>query len=155
MCRAAVSLALAIALGAVAVAVAAPAVRANGLGLGFSDGQAGAGPDGGVRLDEAVRAGARMMRVAVTWPGIAPTRPANPTDPADPAYRWAATDAAVAAVRGHGLQVLLSIDQAAPWAQAPGRPPKYRDGAWKPDPQAVGDFATAVARRYARQASAL
>jgi hypothetical protein len=135
----------------VAVMLASPAAAARGFTTGFFDGSFAAAGDGAARLDDAAASGAGIVRIAVGWPGIAPHEPADATDPADPAYQWGGLDATVAAAKVRGLQVLLSVDQAAPWAQERGRPKRYRSGTWKPRPAAVGAFATAVARRYATQ----
>jgi hypothetical protein len=126
---------------------------AHGLTTGFYDG-AFSGDAGGDRLDEAASLGAGAIRIAVSWPGIAPTRPARPADPADGAYDWVALDAAVAQVETRGLDVLLAIDQTPGWAQGRNRPRRY-SGNYKPNARAVGAFATAVARRYAGSASAV
>ena len=50
--------------------------------------------------------------------------------------------------QARGLKVLLTITGAPAWAEGPGRPRTAAPGTWKPDPQALGDFAGAAARRY-------
>jgi hypothetical protein len=135
-----------IAIALLLAAVAAAPARAAGLTTGFFDG-AFASADG-ARLDEAKASGASMVRIGVTWAGIAPARPAHPADPADPAYRWASTDAAVAAAGARGLQVLLSVDAAPAWAEGARRPGSVPAGAWKPSAAAAGAFVQALARRY-------
>src|SRR4051812_22923197 len=114
----------------IAVAAWPAAASAGGFQIGFFDGQVGGQGEAARRLDDAVQAGARVMRVPISWPGVAPVRPLRPRDPGDPVYRWGPVDAMVNAVRARGLAVLVSIDQAATWAQAPDRPEDARDGAW-------------------------
>ena len=124
------------------------AASARGFVTGYFDGAFAFGdPD---RLREADRSGAGAVRVGVEWSGVAHGRPADAADPADPAYDWSQPDAAVAAARTRGLQVLLSVNGVPRWAEQGRRPRRYRDvGAYRPDPAAVGAFATAAARRYA------
>lgn len=119
-----------------------PAVaQARGLTTGFLAPAA--------HFDEASDSGAGMVRVNVSWAGVAPSRPAAADDPADPIYRWDATDAAVADATTHGLRVMLSFTGAPKWAQQGKAPSGVAAGSYRPDPDAVGDFATALARRYA------
>jgi hypothetical protein len=99
-------------------------------------------------FDQASASGARRLRLPVGWREIAPQRPARAADPADPAYRWQALDAAVGEAARRGFEILLSFDTAPGWAEGRGRPRSAAPGAWKPDPRAVADFATALARRY-------
>jgi hypothetical protein len=122
----------------------------RGLELGFLDG-AFASPDPVQRaawLDDARSAGAGIVRIELSWNGAAPARPADAENPADVAYRWGVTDAAVQDATARGLRVLLSINGAPPWAEGPRRPRSAKLGTWKPDPQALGEFAEAAARRY-------
>jgi hypothetical protein len=105
-------------------------------------------------------AGATVVRLAVSWEATAPTRrPAgfNPTNPGDPAYRWRALDALVTRARANGLSPVILVFGAPHWAQAT-RPRARRLarrshtgpplGPYKPSPAALGQFATALARRY-------
>lgn len=136
----------------VVLLAAAPAQAApRGLQVGFFDTSAFAGSQSDLWLDRAQSHGASIVRVSVSWPGVARRQPARPTDPADPAYDWATTDAFVARARARGMTVLLSVEQAPVWAEARGRPSSVRQGAWRPDPEKVGAFMEAVARRYATQ----
>jgi hypothetical protein len=136
-------------LAAFGLLLALPAgAGARGLITGFFD-SAFAGSAGGARLSEAAELHAGAVRIGVTWPAIAPKRPKSAADPEDPAYHWEGLDAAVAQAHTRGFEVLLSVDQAANWANGKHRPKRYRQGSYKPNARAVGDFATAVARRYA------
>lgn len=102
-------------------------------------------------LDRAKQARAGMVRLVADWADIAPaTQPPgfSPADPADPAYRWDALDAEIRDASSRRLRVLLLIFEAPRWAEGPGRPQDAPRGTWQPDPGAVRQFATALARRY-------
>jgi hypothetical protein len=88
-------------------------------------------------------AGISAVRTYVSWAGVAPTQPANPRDPADPAYDWSGVDADVARATRSGLEVQLALWQVPAWANGGGTP-----NVWPLDPQALGDFAYALALRY-------
>jgi hypothetical protein len=134
-----------------AVLVLAPPAGAatRGLTLGFFDTDAFAGPEGGAWLDRARLQGGEMVRLSVNWRGITARRPAAPTDPADPAYRFEETDRQVSEALARGMTVLLSIEGAPDWAEEGRRPAGVTPGSYRPDAQALGAFAEAVARRYA------
>ena len=97
--------------------------------------------------------GIDTIRITAGWSSLTrdvdkPLKPAG-FDARDPGSyeqsRWKALDAAIRAIRGAGLRVLLDIGFWAPrWATTdPG--PRARANV---DPQAYADFATAVALRY-------
>ncbi len=104
-------------------------------------------------------AGARFQRVALSWREIAPKRPKNPQAWNDPSYRWAYADDALRAAAdrrpgiGAGLDPIITIEGAPDWAQASRRPRteelRRYPGAWKPDLNALRDFATALSSRFA------
>lgn len=103
-----------------------------------------------VWLDRTVDEGASIVRITPTWASIAPdARPGGfvAADPADPSYRWEAVDGAVRDASSRGLAVLFTISAAPPWAQGPRRPVDS-GGTWRPDPEELGAFATAAAKRY-------
>lgn len=123
------------------------AAQAGQLTLGFGDPAfSGAGRD--AALDLSVQADARVVRLAVGWSRVAPQRPADPANPADPAYRFAEVDAAVRTASDRGLDVLLEVSRAPGWAEGLARPADAPAGTWRPDPEAYGQFARALARRY-------
>lgn len=99
-------------------------------------------------LAKTVRAGATTVRVNVAWFGVAPTKPRTPRNHCDPAYNWRVWDLAVMKASARGLRVLLSFAEAPRWAEGISRPQTVALGAWRPKPQAVGDFAYALASRY-------
>ena len=108
--------------------------------------------------DRVASVGSRFQRVALSWREIAPTRPDNPQAWNDPAYRWAYADDALRAAAdtrptiGAGLQPIVTIEGAPDWAQVSRRPrtdelQRY-PGAWKPDLNALRDFAIALSSRF-------
>jgi len=109
----------------------------------------------GPALDEIKDLGATAIRLLVTWRSLAPDPDArkapsfNATDPgayADGA--WAPYDTAITSARARGIRVHLTITGPAPdWATS------KHDGLTRPDPTAFGRFATAVGRRYGKQAA--
>ncbi|MEJ7788651.1 MAG: hypothetical protein WKF29_02095, partial [Thermoleophilaceae bacterium] len=132
-------------------AVSSPAAAARPLTLGFFDGFSPGGEAGAVRLGEAQALGSGVARVLVFWSQVAPPVQATgfrATDPGAPQYNWTATDAAVRDAEARGLRVILSITSAPRWAEGPRRPPGAAAGTWRPSAEALGDFATAAARRY-------
>ena len=145
-------------LAAVVLALigASPAAAARPLELGFSSFGDGlfVNPDPAVRnlwLDRAGHAGAGIVLLGAQWSADAPRDPPpgfDPRNPADPAYSWGRLDPAVRDATAHGFQVMILLTRAPTWAEGPGRPGNAPEGAWKPDPGAVGDFAAALATRY-------
>lgn len=96
-----------------------------------------------------------VVRLAGTWSGIAPTKPANPTDPLDPAYQWGNLDGAVADAVAAGLTPLISINAAPAWAEGPNRPESAGFGTWRPDAAQFRLFAQAIAQRYSGRLAGL
>jgi hypothetical protein len=88
--------------------------------------------------------GAGIWQVTVPWHGVAPARPADPADPSDPAYRWPAeVDAAIAEGQKYGIEVMVMLIGAPPWANG------GRAWNWAPsDPRGFATFAGAAARRW-------
>lgn len=121
--------------------------------LGFGDIKY-ASPKEAVRrdaLDKTVAVDGDIVRVNAGWGLIAPdekTPSFDPRDPASPEYDWSRLDAAVQDASDRGLQILLLVQNAPTWAEGKNRPPDAFPGIWKPSPKALGDFATALARRY-------
>lgn len=99
-------------------------------------------------FDDAVAARAKMVRLTVPWRAVATSKPTSPSDPGDPAYNFASIDAQVKDATARGLTVLLTINRAPDFAEQGERPPGVAPGTWKPDPEAFGAFARAVATRY-------
>ena len=92
-------------------------------------------------------AGASFVRVTLDWSTIAPTQPSASSDqanPGNPAYRWSSFDTQIKALAAHGLEPVVAVFRAPPWARArarndPASPPKIKE--WRA-------FVTAAARRY-------
>lgn len=100
-------------------------------------------------LDEIQALGAEIVKIPVPWRDIAPTSNTAGLDrpEAYPPGSWSVVDSAVQGARARGLKVWLMITAPAPaWAVAKDDT-KY-PGTYKPDPEAFGDFAEAVGRRY-------
>lgn len=98
-------------------------------------------------LDRALDLNSSYVRIGVGWRGISPERPQDPADPDDPAYHFQRLDQEVAEASDRGLVPVLTVTSAPFWAQGRGRPENAR-GSWKPDPQDLGRFARALARRF-------
>lgn len=104
------------------------------------------------------RLGVDVVRLHASWRRIAPAgrrapRGFDARNPADPYYSWYALDNAIRLISAAGMKVFLTITGPGPhWAnQERGRRVRrWARNAWRPDPRAFADFATAVARRYGR-----
>jgi hypothetical protein len=139
------------------------AIAAACLGSLFSSSEAHAGRplDTGVADPEAYalgnplafahtkKAGARFVRVGANWAAIAPAEEPvvwNPSNPADPNYHWDGIDREVSLAVSSGLVPLVQIFTAPRWAQRCQIPDS--NALCDPDPQAVAEFAQAIASRY-------
>src|SRR3954469_20169685 len=136
--------AVALAAALAALLAAAPATVARPLAMGFFDGPFPTASD--PKLERAVAVGASVVRVDIGWPAARP--PAEPTNPADPAYDFASADATIRSAAARGLRVLVSFTGAPTWAEGPDRPADAFPRSWRPDPQEVGAYGSALARRY-------
>jgi hypothetical protein len=128
---------------AVALAVVSAASAAQPLRTGIVDWNFGA--DGSDRsLLQARTAGATMVRLVLYWKVVAPNQPADPENPDDPAYGWASIDEQVINASQGGLDPIVSVSGAPPWARG-----EVVDlpGTW-PSAARYGEFARAAARRY-------
>lgn len=95
------------------------------------------------RLGMLNRLGTDTVRYTLRWDHIAAFRPEHPDDPNDPAYDWSSSDALVAGLHDHGIDVLLTFWGTPPWANHWNKPN------WAPlSPSALASFATAAAKRY-------
>ncbi len=97
--------------------------------------------------------GVDVVRIHARWFEIAPAQEAvkRPTffdagNHHDRRYDWAALDAAVAAVRGNDMRVMLTVTGPGPvWTSTS---PRRGNPRYKPNPKEFGRFARAVASRY-------
>jgi hypothetical protein len=96
--------------------------------------------------------GARLVLLEVDWAAVAPNAPApgvDPTSPGDPQYKFDYIDAVLRQFAGSGISAAFLVSNAPGWAETPGGPAELEAaGAWRPDPAAYGQLATALARRY-------
>jgi len=129
------------------------AQSARPLQLGFLD-SVYTSPDPAERADwlsRSVDSAADILRVQVAWPvPDTPGRPASfdATNPADRTYDFSSADAAIKDATARGLRVLFSFSGAPRWAEGPNRPAGAPRGSWRPDPKALEDYGTALAKRY-------
>ncbi|MDX6697428.1 MAG: hypothetical protein QOE65_825 [Solirubrobacteraceae bacterium] len=150
-----------LAVAAAVAGFAAPAASADGTaelifedGLLLSPGDAATAP--GIASQWRNRLGADWVRIQAYWDAVSPnptstTRPAgfSVANQADARYHWTDLDRAVSTARGAGLRVFLTIHQCGPrWASSQPSSPVH---CWKPKAALYGQFASAVARRYASQ----
>lgn len=92
-----------------------------------------------------------VIRVNMYWSVVAVSKPDKPRDPADPSYDFSYFDRQIRGATEGGFDVDLTVTAAPIWAEGPKRPPfsdKAPPGSWRPDADAYGDFAHAVAKRY-------
>lgn len=138
---------LAAATAATLFAFAAPA-GGGPLTTAFVDPTGFAGPNKDLQYARSHAAGARMVRLILTWSEVAKRRPANAADPDDPAYVWPPFDVELTSAVAHRLDPIVVIHGAPSWADGagPGNP-----GTVKPDPVEFGVFARAAALRYSGQ----
>src|SRR2546421_718887 len=139
------------AIALVAFAVSASTAEAvQPLTTGFTDPAfTNAGGGRSARFQEAAAAGARIVRIDLSWWSVAGSPIAgDASNPANPGYDWSASDAAARDAAASGLNVLFNIFRAPPWAEGPGRPGGIEPGTWKPNAAAFGQFARAAALRY-------
>ncbi|MEA2233670.1 MAG: polysaccharide biosynthesis protein PslG [Solirubrobacteraceae bacterium] len=129
------------------------AQSARPLQLGFLD-YVYTSPDPAERaawLSRSVDSAADILRIHIGWPvPDTPSRPASfdATNPADPTYDFSSADAAIRDATAHGLRVLISFFGAPRWAEGPNRAAGAPLGTWRPDPKALEDYGTALAKRY-------
>src|SRR5215207_2260483 len=134
-------------MAALVFPASAPAAR--GLVTGLTGPEQYQVPDPATRalaFDRTVEAGAGIVRLAVHWRDLASTPPANPASPNS--YNFSVVDASVRDAAARGIQVLITVNSAPDWAEAPGRSASAGEGAWRPNPSALADFMQAVAARY-------
>jgi hypothetical protein len=112
------------------------------------------GGDASLAVSRVRGLGATKIRITANWIAIAPSRRSpgfNPRDPNDPRYDWSNLDQQVVLAERAGLDPIVCIVGAPPWAEdakTAGLP-----GARKPDPVEFGRFAHAAALRYSGSSS--
>jgi hypothetical protein len=110
------------------------------------DPSAAFGSELGVAYERVRQNGASTLKLDLPWKEVASSgRPADPSDPNDRHYEWGWFDNQVRLAAEHGLQPLVTIDEAPSWAERGGG---GRPGTNNPDPAELALFAQAAARRY-------
>jgi hypothetical protein len=143
---------------AATAAIGASTANARGLTTGFTDDlfSSSSSAERGHWLDRAVDARSGIIRISVNWrDSVGSNPPATPANPADPAYNFGELDGAVRSARARGLDVMLTVYRAPSWAEGAKPPRSVHPGTWKPDPSKLGQFGTALARRYSGHYGAL
>lgn len=136
-----------------AVLVPASAQGARGMEIGYADFEYQSGNPAirAERFDETTSLNGNVVRLLVSWRDIAP-KVEGPgfvaTNPAAPEYNWGSVDSAASEAVSRGLRPMFLINAAPDWAEGANRPDDAAPGAWKPRPNAVADFGTAIAKRY-------
>ncbi|HXR29369.1 MAG TPA: hypothetical protein VN772_07295 [Solirubrobacteraceae bacterium] len=126
----------------------------GGLIRGVSDGNLLLDEHEGVRelaLQRIRQTGAAVVRIPVNWDDVVIANPApgfQPRDPASSSYIFTRIDASVRSTVAAGLTPLLVVSHAPAFAEAPDRWRYAYPGSWDPNPQALADFAAALAHRY-------
>jgi hypothetical protein len=115
------------------------------------------GHEADLAFSRAGGAGARSIRLQLSWREVAPAGASKPagfdaTNPFDGAYRWGTFDVLVQKALANGLEPLIGISEAPTWAE---RSSGGRAGTNKPDPVELGHFAEATARRFSGQFTGL
>ncbi len=126
----------------------------GGLARGVSDGDLMLSENAEVRAQTMSRThalGGSVARIPVDWRNVVEANPPDgfqARDPTSPAYSFTQLDAAVRSAVAAGLQPLLVVSHAPAFAEAPHRWPYAYLGSWAPSPQALEEFAAALALRY-------
>ncbi len=147
--RRVVLLALALLLLAASALSSHPArAAANEIQLGTADPRYVFDPDSQriEYFDRSLDAGVQIVRINGFWKDLAPTPPVDPRDPSDPAYKFGRIDRAVKLAAARGLEIFITLQRSPDWAES--EPNDETRGVYKPDPDAFGDFAHAIALRY-------
>jgi hypothetical protein len=131
--------------------LAGPARAAAPLTRGFTDDvwYDAVGPQW---IPKTISTGAKVALLEVDWTSVEPNAPTggnDPTSPSDPQYDFSYIDSVVKEFSGTGIAPAFLVTDAPAWAEPPGGPASLEGaGAWDPNPQALGQFAQALASRY-------
>ncbi|MDA8067319.1 MAG: hypothetical protein M0T77_01705, partial [Actinomycetota bacterium] len=145
--------------GAAAAAQPRPVPRAKALApltLGFSGGAdpvlaSGNPATQAFWVPRAHAEHAQMVRLDVSWAGVAPqTLPAgfDASNPAAQGYDWTTVDQQVRELAAAHFQIMITVQGAPSWAQGPDMPTTAAPGTWKPSAADLAQFAQAIATRY-------
>lgn len=117
-----------------------PRTNSHPLATAVVDPTTFAGPAAAAALTRTRSAGATFVRLSLDWREIAPRKPARPADPADQAYRWTRFDVELGLAVARGLEPIITVTGAPPWAIRNARA----------NPADFAAFARAAATRYSR-----
>lgn len=96
--------------------------------------------------------GAKLVQIEVDWAGMepnAPKRGASQTNPSAPQFDFTDLDQRVEEIVDSGLQPVFLVTDAPRWAEANGgTAAQYATGGYKPNANAFGALAEAMAKRY-------
>ncbi|HET8566503.1 MAG TPA: hypothetical protein VFL77_08530 [Solirubrobacterales bacterium] len=104
-----------------------------------------------VAFEHVAATGSTFVQSPLVWPQVAPKKEPphwDPSDPADPHYDWRAVDAWVTAAVRQGLEPVLQVSGAPPWAEGCAVPGMWETSVCAPDPTKLADFARAASLRY-------
>jgi hypothetical protein len=117
-----------------------PRTNSHPLATAVVDPTTFAGPAAAAAFSRTRSAGATFVRLSLDWRQIAPSKPAEPADPADEAYRWTTFDAELGLAVARGLEPIVTVTGAPPWAIRNARA----------NPSDFAAFARAAATHYPR-----
>jgi hypothetical protein len=146
------TLAAAVSVALTALPASASATPPGAFTLGIA-GDITDGSSANTWLNRTATAGAQLVLIPVEWSSIAPAKPPSgeATNPGYSGYDWGPLDQAVRNVVAHRLTAAFTVAGAyggPAWADGPHIPKNAAPGTWKPNATALGQFATALARRY-------
>jgi Cellulase (glycosyl hydrolase family 5) len=99
------------------------AAAANRMPIGFFDDVSFRySADRDQNLSDAAATGASVIHTSVSWPAIAPTKPAVPSDGDDPAYQLGNLDDLVFQSGLYGMRVMIDITGTPKWANGNATP---------------------------------
>jgi len=140
-------------LAAALVAGAALPAAGLGAGIGLQDDRMAASSTAEVpgRIAMAQATGTKVLRIDTFWATAAPNRPAVATNHLDPAYDWSWADAALCGAVKAGMQPIVTVWNAPPWATG-GKKLGVKGVVWNSkapsNPRDFADFMSALATRY-------
>ena len=126
---------------------AATTIAPGSIQTAIVDETALSGPDSAQAFARIHDTGATVVRLVLDWRSVAPASPTaafRAGDPGDAQYNWTNFDQQVTEAAKQGLEPIVDVFGAPPWATARASV----GGAYKPNPQKLALFAKAAAERY-------
>jgi hypothetical protein len=134
------------------LAAAAPAQAAPTFVRGFTDDIWFTTGTPSLWINKTEATGAQRVLLEVDWQSVEPSKPTSSSqalNPNGPAYNFSYLDARVREFAGTGLSVAFLVTDAPRWAEQSGGPAALEaTGGYRPNDNAFGQMATAMARRY-------